>query len=57
MGSVFYPLSSQISDTMAVHGYVWTWCHYCSAKRGAAALSDAEWAILSAQGVRALQGA
>lgn len=57
MGSTLYPLSAQISDTMQAHGYVWAWVHYCSAKRGARALTEAEWRVLSVQGVRALQGA
>jgi amino acid transporter len=34
MGSVFYPLSQQITDTAAVHGVDWAAFWYCSDKRG-----------------------
>lgn len=42
MGHPVYPLSQQIADTAAVHGYAWTRRYY--RRRG---LSPFEWRVLS----------
>ena len=46
MGSVFYPLSEQIKDTIAAHGVQWAWRAYCVDRKGPG-LSAFEWSILS----------
>jgi hypothetical protein len=43
-GSVFYPLSQQIADNVAAHGYVWAWSYYM--RRG---VPDWEFRMLAPQ--------
>ena len=46
MGSIHYPLSQRITDTIAAHGRDWTEFHFCYYRRGPM-LSRLEWSILS----------
>lgn len=46
MGSLDYPLTERIADSMAAHGMPWTLHHYCISRRGPK-LSRAEWKVLS----------
>lgn len=49
MGSLDYPLTERIADTIAAHGRVWAARHYMLDRRGPK-LTALEWRILSRSG-------
>lgn len=48
MGSIVYPLSQQIADTIAAHGFDWAEWHYTLNRKGPR-LTALEWRILARQ--------
>lgn len=46
MGSIHFPLSEQIANTIAEHGRDWAEFHYCYRRTGPR-LSALEWRVLS----------
>ena len=53
MGHTSYPLSQQIADTIAEHGYLWAHWHYTVNVKGPR-LSSYEWRILAPVGDRVM---